>query len=221
MLYSILLIVHITSGTAALIGMTGAITAKVVVNHHKIHIFFGRLFIIGMLMVFLTTIPMTILRPNLFLLLIGIFSFYLAWNGWRMALNRNGKAQFSDIIGNIIMGCTSLMMIGWGCFILASGDGNGITLILFGCIGGAFALQNIRRYTRGPVKGSERIRAHLSAMMGASIAAITAFLVVNIQTDPVWVAWIAPTLAVTPFIVYMNRRVYHGRQDSDLNKFIS
>ncbi len=48
-------------------------------------------------------------------------------------------------------------------------------------------------------------------MMGASIAAATAFLVVNIQTNPVWITWIAPTVVITPLIIYLNRRVLYDR----------
>jgi hypothetical protein len=80
MLYSFLLILHIASGTAALFGAAGAIATKVIADNHKLHILSGRTFFYGMLLVFLTTVPMTILRPNLFLILIGIFSFYLAWS---------------------------------------------------------------------------------------------------------------------------------------------
>lgn len=207
MIYNLLLIIHIIAGFAALLGAAGAVSTKTFIPNHNWHIRFGRTFFYGMVLVFLTTIPMTLLRPNIFLLLIGIFSFYLAWSGWRMAVNRTGEATFADLLGMIIMGCAALMMIGWGSWIFVSGDGNGVTLIVFGAIGGGFALKDLSQYTKGPVKGKERISAHLSAMMGATIAAITAFLVVNIQTDPVWVAWIAPTVVVVPFIVYLNRKV--------------
>lgn len=205
MIYTFLLVIHITAGFAALIGAAGAVTTKTLIANHGWHLRFGRSFFYGMVGVFLTTLPMTIIRPNLFLFLIGIFSFYLAWSGWRMAVNRTGVAQGRDLMAILIMGCAAFMMIGWGGWIFTNGDGNGVTLIVFGAIGGVFALRDIRRYTQGPVKDKERISAHLTAMMGATIAAVTAFLVVNIQTDPVWIAWIAPTVAITPFIFYLNR----------------
>lgn len=207
MIYSTLLVIHITAGFVALIGAAGAITTKTFIDNHNWHIRFGRSFFYGMVLVFVTTLPMTILRPNLFLFLIGIFSFYLAWSGWRMAVNRSGVAQGRDLMATLIMGCAAFLMIGWGSWLVFTGNGNGITLIVFGVIGGVFSIGDFRQYTRGPVKGKDRISAHLSAMMGATIAAVTAFLVVNIQTDPVWIAWIAPTAVIVPFIVYLNRKV--------------
>jgi len=208
MIYSTLLVIHIIAGFTAIFGAAGAITTKTLIPNHSWHICFGRAFFYGMVLVFLTTLPMTIIRPNLFLLLIGIFSIYLAWSGWRMAVNRTGIAKGRDLMAILIMACAAFMMIGWGGFLVFTGDGNGITLIVFGAIGSIFSISDFRQYTLGPVKGKERISAHLSAMMGATIAAVTAFLVVNVQTDPVWIAWIAPTVVITPFIVYQNQRLY-------------
>lgn len=207
MIYNLLLITHITAGFAALIGAAGAVSTKTIIPNHLWHTRFGSVFFYGMVLVFLTTVPMTIIRPNIFLLLIGIFSFYLAWSGWRMAVNRSGDAKLADKLGIIVMGTAAVIMIGLGVWILSAGDGNGVTLTIFGAIGGGFSLKDYRQYKKGPVKGKERISAHLSAMMGATIAAVTAFLVVNIQTDPVWIAWIAPTAVIVPFIVYLNRKV--------------
>lgn len=39
-------------------------------------------------------------------------------------------------------------------------------------------------------------------MGGAYIAAFTAFLVTNIQTEPVYLGWLLPTALGTPAIIY-------------------
>ena len=44
-------------------------------------------------------------------------------------------------------------------------------------------------------------------MMAGTIATVTAVLVVNVATDPVWIAWIAPTVVITPFIFYWNKKL--------------
>ena len=44
-------------------------------------------------------------------------------------------------------------------------------------------------------------------MMGGTIATVTAVLVVNVDTNPVWVTWILPTVAMTPLIVWWNVRL--------------
>lgn len=211
MVYSILLAIHIVSGGLALLGAIGAISTKVFDLRHLWHVYSGRLFFTGMLMVFLTTLPMTLIKPNLFLFLIGIFSFYLAWSGWRKAVNRSGVPAKSDFIAVLLMAITGLAMLSWGAWLIYSGDGNGITLTVFGAIGGVLSLQEFRQFRSGPLKGKARIRAHLVSMMAATIAALTAFLVVNIDTDPVWIAWLLPTAIITPLIFWMSRSLLHKR----------
>ena len=44
-------------------------------------------------------------------------------------------------------------------------------------------------------------------MLAGTIATVTAALVVNVDTEPVWLAWILPTVLMTPLIVWWNRRV--------------
>jgi len=205
MIYTTLLFIHITAGSAALLGAAGAVTTKVFNSKHKWHVLSGRIFFTGMVLVFLTTLPMTIIRPNLFLFLIGIFSFYLAWTGWRRAVNRSGNAATADYLAVLVMGVTGVVMLIWGGWLSYTGDGNGVTLLVFGGIGSFLSLQEVRGFRKGPLKGEARIRAHLISMMAATIAAITAFLVVNIETDPAWVAWLLPTVIITPIIVLMSR----------------
>lgn len=211
MVYSVLLFIHIAAGSLALAGAAGAISTKVFDVKHKWHLLSGRIFFGGMALVFLTTLPMTLIRPNLFLFLIGIFSFYLAWSGWRKAVNRSGVPGFPEYAAVIIMGLTGLVMLGWGGKLIYTADGNGITLIVFGGIGSSLSFSDFLQFRKGPLKGIARIRGHLVSMIAATIAALTAFLVVNIETDPVWIAWLLPTVIITPLIVWMSRRLLPKR----------
>lgn len=211
MLYNILLTVHIIAGSLALLGAIIAIYTKIVNGSHQWHIYGGLSFFYGMLFVFLTTVPMTFLKPNLFLFLIGIFSFYFAFMGWRMAVNRTGNAGVPEYAAIIIMAITAAVMTVWGGNLLWNDNGNGVTLIIFGAIGGIFAISSYRRYQTGPIKGKERIGSHLGNMLGATIAAVTAVLVVNVDTEPVWLVWIAPTIVITPLIFWMTNRVQKGK----------
>jgi hypothetical protein len=213
MIYSTLLFIHITAGSASLLGAAGAIATKVFDTKHKWHILAGRVFFVGMVLVFLTTLPMTLLKPNLFLFLIGIFSFYLAFTGWRKAVNRSGKAGLPDKLAAILMSITSIAMLGWGGWLsfVGLGDGNGITLIAFGAIGGLLARKDIRQNRGKSLKGIARIRAHLISMMAATIAATTAFLVVNLETDPILISWLLPSAIISPIIVWMSRKMLPSR----------
>jgi hypothetical protein len=44
-------------------------------------------------------------------------------------------------------------------------------------------------------------------MLGGTIAAVTAFTVVNVRLEPAVLVWLTPMVALTPLIVYWNVRV--------------
>lgn len=211
MIYSILLFIHVVAGILAVLSLFVAVFTKLIQNRHRLHILSGRVFAIGMTTVFVTTIPLTMIKPNLFLLVIGIFSFYMTFHGWRMAVNRKGAPGFWDKRGTEIMIATAALMIGIGGYQLLGGNQNGIILLVFGGIGGYLAFENLLAFNKGTFKGKERISSHIGSMMGASIAAITAALVTNVQTEPVWLAWVAPTLIITPLIIYTLRKHRGGK----------
>src|SRR5437868_6301786 len=71
----------------------------------------GRFFFYGMTGIFITAIPLSIIKSNLFLFLIAIFSYYLAFSGWRYAKNRSGLASRLDWSVCIVMLITSLIML--------------------------------------------------------------------------------------------------------------
>ena len=67
----------------------------------KLHILSGRTYFWGMAIIFLTAIPMSIVSANIFLFLVAIFSFYLAYWGPRFARNRKGTENF--LIGFLLV----------------------------------------------------------------------------------------------------------------------
>ena len=91
----ILLTIHILAGTIALLCATLAVLSK---KGKRLHILSGRTYFWGMATIFLTAIPMSIISSNIFLFLIAIFSFYLAFAGMRFARNRKGVATILDWI---------------------------------------------------------------------------------------------------------------------------
>ncbi|MBK7964987.1 MAG: hypothetical protein IPK10_06675 [Bacteroidetes bacterium] len=48
-------------------------------------------------------------------------------------------------------------------------------------------------------------------MMGGYIATFTAFLVQNLHTDPSFIAWLAPTVILTPVIIYSTNKIKKGK----------
>ncbi len=212
-LYGVILIIHILGGFSAFFSAFIAIFSKILNISHQWHIYSGRIFYYGMLIVFLTSLILTSIKPNLFLALVAIFSFYMTYSGWRMALNRKGIPTKSDYIKAWLMLMVSIvMLLTAGAFIFQSiNSGQGIVIAVFGAIGLGLSLGDLRRLKLGSVTGKDRISAHLGMMMGATIAAITAFLVTNFQLNPPWLLWILPAAIISPIISLMNRKLYKGK----------
>ena len=163
---------------------------------------------IGMSAVFLTSIPLALLKNNVFMFLIVLFSFYLVFSGYRFARNRSGIPQLQDWIA-----VATMLLSGFGMEVLAfmfytGGDAEGLWVILmvFGLIASLLGIVDFVTLRTRNATGKRRIARHLTNMLGGTIATVTAVLVVNVDTDPVWIAWLAPTVVITPLITYWNIR---------------
>jgi hypothetical protein len=202
--YSVLLSIHIAAGFTAL---SSAAVAVATPKGKRWHVYAGRAFVMGMAVVFLTALPMTVIKPNLFLLLIAIFSFYLAVSGWLRARNRSGIPVPAEWIVAVAMVLAAVAMGGRGIAMRAMGNSMGIVLLVFGGIGGLLAVRDLMSLRAHRYRGNVRIAAHVGRMLAGTIAAVTAFTVVNVRIEPMFVVWLAPTVVLTPVIVYWNRRV--------------
>ncbi len=158
-------------------------------------------------MVVVTALPMAIIRPNLFLFLVGIFSGYLVLTGWLRVRNRSGVPRLVDWVAAGAMAVAAMVMCIWGIVLLRSGHSMGVVLLVFGSIGGAFAVTDLFFLKAKRYVGVVRVSSHLTRMLGGTIAAVTAFAVTNVRFEPGFALWLAPTLALTPVIVYWNFRI--------------
>lgn len=211
-LFDILLVLHIGAGVTALIAAAVATITKYVDASHRIHVVAGTVFFIAMCLVCATAVPMSVIHPSTFLLLIALFSLYLVLTGWRYGRNRGGVATPFDWGIQAAMGIVSIGMVGYGIVLLAGGDMGGITMAVFGAIGAVLSGTGIRRLRSGALKGRRRIAAHLTNMLAATIAAVTAFVVTNVQADLSILPWLAPTVVITPIIVIWNRKILAGKR---------
>ena len=200
----ILLPIHILAGTIALLCAALAVTSE---KGKKLHVLSGRTYFWCMVAIFLTAIPMSIITSNIFLFLIAIFSFYLAFAGMRFARNRKGVATTLDWI------IVSLMILsGVGMWILAAiyftnNNSQYIPLLVFGFIAIALGYADFKSHKNKTAIGKERLSRHLTNMLGGTIAVITAVLAVNVDLEPAWVWWVLPTLLITPVIFWWNVKV--------------
>ncbi len=208
MLALTLLVIHIAAGSIALLT---ALVALVTAKGGVIHVRAGRVYAIGMTLIFLTAVPLAILGADVFLLLIAVFSFYLVFAGWRFARNRSRRPQPVDWAAVAIMGLTGLGMWGYAVVLALSGSGQWVTMLAFGFIAVALSVAdglffNQGRATRRRPAPHLRIQRHLTNMMAGTIATVTAVMVVNVSMDPVWLPWLLPTVVITPLIVWWNVR---------------
>lgn len=205
-----LLVTHITFGVLAFAGAGAALITKFADAPHDWHRHAGRAFFIAMAGIFVTGMTMAAMNGNLAMLFISLFSFYLAWMGRRYAINRKGMATRLDrlvVSGALVI---FLSMAAYGGWLVLSGAGAGVVLVVFGGIGLAGAAGDLRIMRGGGVKGRDRIAEHLGKMLGGTIAIVTAFVVTNIRTEPVFIAWLAPAVVLTPVIAWWTSRVRGG-----------
>ncbi len=204
MLNVVLLSVHIAAGTIALLTAAFALsTAKGGANHVRA----GRVYAMAMTAVFITAVPLALLGADIFLLFIAFFSFYMVFAGWRFARNRHGHPRVADWAAVAIMALTGLGMEAFAVILALNGDDQWVTLVIFGFIAFGLALADAIYYRNLPANYVRRISRHLTNMMAGTIATVTAVLVVNVATNPAWIAWILPTVVITPLIVWWNFRV--------------
>ena len=79
-------------------------------------------------------------------------------------------------------------------------------LIVFSLIAGGLGISDVMTLRNRNATGKQRIARHLTNMLAGTIATVTAVLVTNVTTEPIWVAWLAPTVVITPVIFYWNKR---------------
>jgi len=198
----LMVVMHIVAGATALFALLGAIgSAKGGIWHRRA----GKCYTWAMAVALALAVIISLFTVNVFLLLIGLFSAYFVYTGWRITQVRDGFRNAVDRSSSLLMLVTSSLMLLYGLYLYISGESLGVALAVFGIFALLPAWQDYR-LTRWPV-GKDRIVLHLSRMGGASIATVTAAFVVNVKTNPAFVAWLLPTLVGTPVILYWVRRV--------------
>ena len=212
-IFLVLLCIHIACGFISLVCSLGAmISPKGYYRHRR----FGTYFFYGMTGVFITAIPMAIMKHLLFLFLIAIFSYYLAFSGRRYARNRLGWPAKIDWVVSCAMLFVSAIMILLGIYHFNLDNYQCIVLIVFGVIGGIISTSDLKTYRMQSAVGRLRIAKHLSAMLGATIAAITAFSVTNLSFKPEIVIWLGPTVLLVPVIIWWKSKVLNPKSNFDI-----
>ena len=209
MLRDVLLAAHIAGGTVALLALGPAIVLSrgsglsVGAGHRRA----GRAYVWAMVVALASAYPLAALLPSVFLGGVALFTTFLVASGWRWI--RRGSTDTVGLgrglaVGMLVAG-VGMVIVGVGQ--LGAGDGLGVALLVFAGIGGVLALEDLRALRSGRPARSQRVALHLGRMLGGAIATLTAVLVVNVETEPVWLGWIAPTVLIVPMIAWRTARV--------------
>ncbi len=147
----ILLIIHIAGGTTALVsGLVAMLTHKGGVAHRRA----GKIYFWGMTGVFISAVVLSLAKDNIFLLLVGFFSYYLTARGYRILyLRQLSSGQKATAADWLITGVAALFIIaltGWGIFLLMAGYSMGVVAIAFAFIGALFVRKDILQFVRPP-----------------------------------------------------------------------
>ena len=193
-----LLGVHITAGAFSfLLAPVALATAKGGKQHKRWGM--GYLWAMGVL-------PMALYRPVLFLALVAVFSFYLAFSGYRVLRLKNlaggSSAQAIDWIAAVVTFLSSACLAGFGAFRPAWVQGFVLVSVVFGFIGMRAALREMHRFIWKPTEKMFWWYRHLGNFIGSYIAAWTAFSAVTLTQyfGTTWYVWLWPTIVGAPAI---------------------
>lgn len=212
-LFNITLVIHIFAGTTSLIsGPVSMLTAK----GGKAHRTSGKVFFAGMTGVFISALVMASIHFNPFLFMIAVFSYYLAVSGYRSLFRKRVKGPKDvrplDWIVVSIAGLFHLGLLAYGLMITFGGNSSlfGWLSIVFGAIALNSVKNDLGSFIRPPADKMRWLYQHISGMLGAYIAALTAFSAVNMHFLPGMVQWLWPTAIGTPgitaWIIYYKRK---------------
>jgi uncharacterized membrane protein len=197
------LIIHIIAGFTALATGAVAIFTK---KGGKAHTSAGKIYYWAMTLVAITALILSLYKNIIFLLLIAIFSYYLTFTGYRslkIKLLKEGESVkildwsmlgISSLTGLVMIGISVLQMVN-----LPQVIG------LFGAIMVIFSINDYLYFSKKRAEKQKWLFRHIGRMCGAYIATFTAFLVVNVESNPDFLAWILPTIIGTPLIAYYIR----------------
>jgi uncharacterized membrane protein len=213
--FRIVLCVHITFGAVALvIAPLAMVTAKGGLWHRR----WGKTYFWAMAGVSVSALVMCWLRSGLFLFLIAIFSFYLALTGYsvlrrKKPTDRAGALDWCAAIALSIAGLGLLVTC-----LLAKDPGKQWVRGIFGGISLLLGISDIRQLFKPPLRDRAWWFSHMSRFLGAYIATVTAFSVVNFQFLRYSWRWLWPTVIGVPGILLWRRyyaKKFAKQRDAD------
>lgn len=191
---TILLVLHVAGGMTALIAGLIPMIAK---KGSKTHVIGGKVYLWAMWVAVFSSLPLAMIKMNLFLGTIGIFTGYMVYTGNRAA-QRKSSVPTSRLDLIVMWGtmAVSILMVGIAIYLAVGMEGRwpmGLVLGAFGVFCFLLTLED-RKYTLHPERYAKKawLIVHLSRFGGAYIATFTAFVVTNVTFVPGLLLWLGP-----------------------------
>lgn len=207
-IFKAVLIIHILFGSVALfVAPAAMLTRKGGLWHRR----WGKLFFWAITGVAITAVVLSLIRSGLFFLLVALFSFYLAFTGYRVLSRKTSQQRASrgDWIAVSAMFVGSVALLAFGAYLMLTSS-FGMVALVFGVIGLLFAIRDIRDFLHHPTEKHAWWYSHMTRMLAAYIATVTAFSVVNFKFLPAVPRWLWPTVVGTVGIIVWTR--YYRRK---------
>jgi uncharacterized membrane protein len=202
MIFDALRQLHIASGfTAFFIAPIALVSAKGGRTHRR----WGKIYFYAMSVVAASAIILALHRPNYFLAFTSVFSFYLAFSGYR-ALSRKRPLEGEtaaprDWFAAVLTLACSVALIAMGTLRpTPTWEQIGPVAIAFGSFGALLSSLNLWRFTHPAGDPHGWLFSHIGGMLGSYIGAVTAFSVNNLRFLPLLVRWLWPSAIGVPLI---------------------
>ncbi len=148
-------------------------------------------------------------HESLFLFLISLFTIYLVLVGQRaLTFKRRSKRSASklDLGISSIMLVFSIFMSLYGLYGLLNPFADNILFLVFGGLGIFLTFKNFLFYKNFKELKIAWLLTHLTHMIAALIASITAFIVAGLKLWTI-MAWILPSIIGTVYIIYWRLKI--------------
>ncbi len=193
------------------VGLITGIGSIIVKKGGRLHKKMGKLFSVGIIGSSFISLHIAWMpgHKNLFLFLIGVFTIYLVIIGNRSLTFKSKKKQKAtsiDLVISIGMLLFSIFMVVVGVYGLINGLPNNILYLVFGIFGIVLTGRDFMFYNSYRTASNEWLLNHLSKMIAALIASITAFIVTGLGIGTL-IAWILPSIIGTVLIVFWRRKM--------------
>ena len=202
---TLLIFTHVGAGITALIfAPLAMLTQKGGSAHRR----WGRVYFWAMFVIFVSALALLVVRPNVFLFIISILSFYGAFTGVRALRRkhpeRGERAALLDWVAASVALVAGVSFVVWGVLPLLnlSVSETPVAFSLLGIGFGIFlskdAWADLKSFRRPSPQPNWWLTYHLERMVGSYLAAVTAFMVQNVgphlPADLAWTVWVAPGL---------------------------